>query len=68
MSERLPNEFRSDEEMAEWFEHADLSQYNLDQALDVVVATTVKLSIEDSLEPGQSTAGAVVDTKLEISN
>lgn len=50
MSNELPENFASEEELAEWFENADLSQYRLDEALDVVVATHVSLSVEGAAE------------------
>lgn len=57
MSEKMPNSFNSDEEMAEWFERADLSAYDL-EPVDVIVATNVTLSLETSLTPPVATSGA----------
>ena len=58
MPEQFPH-FDSDDEMREWFDTADLSKYRLDQALEVVVATHVELSVGDEpASTGSTTAGA----------
>lgn len=46
-------EFESDDEMREWFDTADLTAFRLDQALEVIVASRVELSVGD--EPAGST-------------
>ncbi len=59
MPEHFP-EFDSDDEMRDWFDTADLSAYCLDQALEVVVATHVKLSVgEEPASSGKTTKGAI---------
>lgn len=58
MPEGFP-QFEPDDEMREWFDTADLSSYSLEEALGVVVAAHVELSVGD--EPasmGSTTAGA----------
>jgi hypothetical protein len=58
-SKPLP-EFDSDDEMRDWFDTADLSAYSLDQALEVVVASRVQLSVGEEPETsGTSTKGAI---------
>ena len=66
MTEHLPENLGSDDELAEWFENADLSQYNLDYALDVVVSTKVTLSIEGPLGSGAATSGAMSAPRLHV--
>lgn len=57
--EQLP-EFESDAEMRDWFDTADLSNYRLDRALEVVVATHVELSVgEEPPSAGTTTRGAI---------
>lgn len=62
MSESMP-EFRTDAEMVEWFENADLTQYELDEVLRVA-AQHVELTIEGA-DPGDSSAGATLEARLE---
>jgi hypothetical protein len=59
-AENFP-EFESDDEMRDWFEKADLSAYHLDQALEVVVASHVQLSIggEEPASSGTTTRGSI---------
>jgi hypothetical protein len=38
-------DFTSDDELRDWFDNADLSALKLDEALDVVVATHVRLVV-----------------------
>ncbi len=56
MPEDFP-EFGSEDEMREWFDTVDLSQYDLQQALEVVVAHRVRLSVGEP-EAGSGTVGA----------
>lgn len=57
MPDQLPS-FDSDDELREWFDTADLSAYSLDQALEVVVAAHVELSVGDEpASTGSTTAG-----------
>jgi hypothetical protein len=57
MPEQFPH-FDSDDEMKEWFETANLSEYALDRALELVVASHVELSVGDEpASPGSTTAG-----------
>jgi hypothetical protein len=59
MPKQLP-EFDSDDEMRDWFETADLSTYRLDQALDVIVASHIRLSVgEEPASSGTTTRGAI---------
>lgn len=52
-------EFESDAEMREWFDSANLSDYTLEQALGVVVAARVHLSVgDDAATPGSGSTGA----------
>jgi hypothetical protein len=58
MPQEFPD-FDSDDEMREWFDTADLSEYRLDQALEVAISTHIRLSVGD--EPTgsvDSTSGA----------
>jgi hypothetical protein len=66
MPENVPDEFHSDEEIADWFENADLSEYLLEKAAGVHVASHVTLTIEDDLSAsrGPATAAAASDSKL----
>jgi hypothetical protein len=58
MPQELPH-FESDDEMREWFDTADLSEYKLDQALEVAVATHVRLSVgNEPAEFADRTSGA----------
>ena len=59
MCQQFP-EFDSDDEMREWFDNADLSAFRLDQALEVIVATHVQLSVgEEPPSSGTTTRGAI---------
>jgi hypothetical protein len=66
MPEQLPNNFSSDDELAEWFENADLSRYLLEVAEDVVVASHVTLTIEEDTSGTPGTAGEVADNRFEL--
>jgi hypothetical protein len=58
MPDRFP-EFESDDEMREWFDNANLSDYSLEQALGVVIAARVHLTVgDDASTPGSGSAGA----------
>ena len=46
MSEQFP-EFSSEQELIEWFENADLSRYELAEALEVTISTRVALSLSE---------------------
>jgi hypothetical protein len=66
MSE-MPQDFHSEEELVDWFESADLSQYRLDEALDVVVETHVKLALEEPFEDAaESTQGATGAARFDL--
>jgi hypothetical protein len=62
MAENLP-EFDSDQEAIEWFKSADLDEYDLQEALEVSVASKVGLTFAQpwhAIEsPGATTGGAV---------
>jgi hypothetical protein len=51
-------QFDSEDEMRDWFDNADLSQYGLEQAMEVVVASRVALSIGEPFEDSSGTVGA----------
>lgn len=60
-------EFDSEDEIREWFDTADLTSYALDDALDVIVTTQVRLSVGD--EPadtanGSGTTGSLHATRV----
>ena len=60
-------EFDSEDELREWFDTADLGSYALDDALDVIVMTQVRLSVGD--EPadtanGSGTTGSFHDVRV----
>ena len=57
MPHNIPD-FDSDDEMREWFESANLAEYDLDQALDVLVAASVQLTVGDGPPAGSDTVGA----------
>jgi hypothetical protein len=62
------SQFESKAELRECFETADLSEFRLDQALEVVVATRVQLSVgDDSSTSGSGTAGATGTLRDPIS-
>jgi hypothetical protein len=65
MAKDFPH-FDSEDEMREWFDTADLSAYVLDEALDVVVAHQVELSLDDRETPGASTAGATGTLRVPL--
>jgi hypothetical protein len=46
MSEQLP-EFESDDELETWFEEVDLTQYELEEAVEVQIGKNVNLVLED---------------------
>ncbi len=46
MNEDFP-EFQSEDELREWFDNVDLSALSMDEALEVVVATHVRLVVGD---------------------
>jgi hypothetical protein len=57
MPNRYPR-FESEDELRDWFESANLSDYTLDAALDVVVASHVALSVgEEPASTGTTTTG-----------
>ncbi|MGH3427963.1 MAG: hypothetical protein ACRDQZ_10420 [Mycobacteriales bacterium] len=62
MSPEMPDElpkFDSDDEMREWFDSANLSDYTLEQALGIAVAAHLRLSVgDDGTTTGASSAGA----------
>jgi hypothetical protein len=64
ISEQMPENFSSDEEMAAWFESVDLSSYRLERALDVEIAEQVTLTIEDDFSAGSMTAAAAGESTL----
>jgi hypothetical protein len=64
MPKQMPDEFRSDEEMVEWFENADLSEYDLAKAPDVQVDSHVTLTIEDDLTETLQNAAAASRSTL----
>jgi hypothetical protein len=68
MPKDLPN-FESDDELVEWFEAADLSEYQLDEVLGWSVAQHVTLSIEEpwERERGADSAGATASIELDDS-
>jgi hypothetical protein len=66
MPEELPNNFTSDDELAEWFESADLSRYQLEVADEVIVASHVTLTIAEETSRAPETAGAVADSHFEL--
>ena len=43
----MPEKFDSEQELVDWFENADLGQYPLERALDIIVGTRVSLSVDD---------------------
>jgi hypothetical protein len=59
MPKQFP-EFESDDDMRDWFETADMSALHLDQALEVVVASHVRLTVgEEPASSGTTTRGAI---------
>ncbi len=66
MSEQLPENFGTEEELVEWFESADLSLYRLQAASDVVVANEVKLTLAAAFGESMATAGAAAVSRLEL--
>ena len=58
--EPLP-EFESEDELRDWFDTADLSAYQLDDALELAVATRVHLVVgdEDVLQGTSGTTGSL---------
>lgn len=68
MPKDLPN-FESDDELVEWFETADLSEYELDEVLGLSVAQHVTLSIQEPWEPERAagSAGATASIKVDES-
>ena len=62
MADDLP-EFDSDQEIIDWFKSADLEEYDLQEALEVTVASKVGLSFSKPWHaiqsPGAATGGAV---------
>ena len=57
--------FNTDEEMVEWFESANLNDYDLAEALEVQVATKLGLTLMDpwAFAENASTAGSVVEVE-----
>jgi len=49
-------EFDSEDELRDWFDTADLASYALDDALDVIITTQVRLSVGD--EPADTATGS----------
>ncbi|HEY3050296.1 MAG TPA: hypothetical protein VGJ40_01105 [Gaiellaceae bacterium] len=61
MPQDLP-EFETDDELVEWFETADLSQYRLDEVLGWMAAENVSLSIEEPWTQVQATSTGATAT------
>jgi hypothetical protein len=69
MPKDLP-EFDRDDELIEWFEKTDLSQYQLDEVLGWTVAERVTLAIEEpwgSDDDPPSSGGATASIELDDS-
>lgn len=63
MSEEMPGrlpEFESEDELRDWFDAADLSGYELDAALGVMVSAHIELAVgDDPPGAGTTTRGAI---------
>ena len=64
----MPEKFDSEQELVDWFENADLGQYPLERALDIIVGTRVSLSVDDPPQSGSgsSTSGATGAARFEL--
>jgi hypothetical protein len=60
MNEDFP-EFESEDELRDWFDNADLSAVPMDEALEVVVASQVRLIVGDDqlLSTSSGTTGSL---------
>ena len=59
-------EFQSEDELREWFETADLSALNMDEALEVVVASNIRLVVGDDELPANTTGTTGVVTREPV--
>ncbi|MGB2873888.1 MAG: hypothetical protein WBB76_00265 [Gaiellaceae bacterium] len=65
MPKEIP-EFERDDELVEWFESNDLSEYQLDEVLGWSVAGHVSLAIEEPWEAEHSSGSGGATATIEL--